>query len=70
MKHWLLTILAGAALCSRAAETLDLSGEWKFRRDDNKVGIQEKWFAAPLAGEFKIQLPGTMDDAELGVPIQ
>ena len=68
MKHWLLTILAGAALCSRAAETLDLSGEWKFRRDDNKVGIQEKWFAAPLVGELKIHLPGTMDEAELGVP--
>ena len=32
-----------------------------------KIGAREQWFAAPLAGELTIKLPGTMDEAKLGI---
>ena len=64
----MLLALLAASFSAVAAETLDLSGDWKFQRDDNKIGVTEKWFAAPLAGNLKIHLPGTMDEAKLGIP--
>ena len=57
-----------AANPARAGQTLDLSGAWRFERDDHKAGLREKWFAGPLAGDATIRLPGTMDDARLGIP--
>ena len=49
-----------------ARETLPLGGQWRFRLDDHKAGINERWYAAPLEGGATIKLPGTMDDAGLG----
>ncbi len=66
--RWILTFLAAVAIDARGADTADLAGDWKFRRDDDKAGVREQWFAAPLAGNAKIKLPGTMDDAQLGIP--
>ena len=63
----LLIIFAAATLRAHGANTVDLSGNWKFRRDDQQTGVAEKWFAAPLAGDAKLKLPGTMDDAQLGL---
>lgn len=63
-----MILLASAALGARAQDTVDLSGKWRFWQDDNKVGVQQKWFVAPLPGFEEIKLPGTMDDAKLGVP--
>lgn len=51
-----------------AAETLSLAGDWNFRRDDQKAGEQAAWFASKMDGEQTIKLPGTMDEAKLGVP--
>lgn len=56
----------------RAAERLPLAGPWRFCRDDQKVGADQKWYAKPLAaipgGPDTIQLPGTTDEAKAGVP--
>lgn len=68
LNRWVLTLLASLALGARAAETLNLSGEGRFWRDDNQAGVQEKLFDAPLPGFTEIKLPGTMNDAKLGIP--
>ena len=63
----LLPLLATlATLGVHAGDTLDLAGKWKFQIDDARTGVTAKWFAAPLAGDQQIKLPGTMDDAGLG----
>ena len=49
-----------------ARESRSLAGPWRFHLDDQKVGMNEKWFTGPLAGQTTIKLPGTMDDAGLG----
>jgi len=51
---------------AQARETISLAGRWKFRLDEQKVGISGKWYTTPLNGNATIQLPGTMDDAGLG----
>ena len=62
---WLAIMLYCPALVW-AGETNSLAGEWQFRIDEQKVGAPEKWFGGALAGDAKIKLPGTMDDAGLG----
>lgn len=54
---------AGAAADGR--EHLDLSGDWAFSLDENKVGVQQHWFEKELPG--KIKLPGTIDQQQLGI---
>ncbi len=53
---------------ARAADaaTIDLSGTWRFRLDPQHVGLQEKWFTTRLPQEM--HLPGTTDEAKLGIP--
>ncbi len=51
-----------------AAEVLSLAGNWDFRRDDQKSGEKAQWFASPLGGGQTIKLPGTMEEAKLGIP--
>jgi hypothetical protein len=46
------------------APPVSLAGEWAFRLDPDKKGVEEKWFGAALPG--RIKLPGTIDDAGLG----
>ncbi len=61
--------IVGAWAClslAQAAEPVSLAGKWRFRIDEQKVGVTEKWFGGALAGGTKIKLPGTMDDAGLG----
>ncbi len=43
-----------------------LAGEWRFKLDAGKKGVQERWFSQSLAE--KIQLPGTTDEAKFGTP--
>ena len=47
--------------------TSGLAGQWRFRADEQKVGVTEKWFAGDLTGQQRIRLPGTMNDAGLGL---
>jgi len=62
----LILITAAFVDVAPAQESRSLEGQWKFQLDDQKVGINEKWYAAPLHGSTTIKLPGTMDDAGLG----
>jgi hypothetical protein len=55
-------------VAASAAEVLPLAGNWDFRRDDQKSGEKAQWFASPLGGEQTIKLPGTMEEAKLGIP--
>ncbi|MFG0251260.1 MAG: glycoside hydrolase family 2 TIM barrel-domain containing protein, partial [Phycisphaerales bacterium JB038] len=50
------------------AQQLDLAGDWQVRLDADDVGEAQAWFAAPLAGQ-PIALPGTLDRARLGHPL-
>ena len=56
---------------SRFQQVLDLSGSWRFRRDDNKQGMNQGWFRNLLPangiGPSEIALPGTTDQARAGI---
>ena len=56
---------------SRFQQVLDLSGSWRFRRDDNKQGMNQGWFRNLLpangTGPSEIALPGTTDQARAGI---
>ena len=51
---------------------IDLSGAWRFCRDDAKTGLTERWFESALSaaknGPSSIALPGTTDEAGAGLP--
>ena len=74
--RWIAAAVIVAALfhvtAAAAAETLSLEGLWSFHRDDQKVGVKDRWFAgvlpAPSAGPSKIHLPGSTDEAKTGIP--
>ena len=57
---------------SNARQVVDLSGSWRFRRDDDKQGMNQNWFANILpangTGPSEIALPGTTDQARAGIP--
>lgn len=48
-----------AASIPMHAQTIDLSGEWKFKMDPGAVGQAEEWFAEYDFGEH-VSLPGSM----------
>src|ERR1035437_3341153 len=57
---------------SNFQHVLDLSGRWRFKRDDNKQGMNQSWFTNILpangTGPSEIVLPGTTDQARAGIP--
>jgi hypothetical protein len=57
--------LLAAAPCA-AQEAIPLAGTWRFRLDPHGSGVQERWFASRLPKE--IDLPGSTDEAKLGLP--
>ncbi|MDO9152712.1 MAG: glycoside hydrolase family 2 TIM barrel-domain containing protein [Paludibacter sp.] len=59
---FLMTVHSGHATINK----LDLSGVWSIQTDSTDIGISEKWFSTSLTG--KINLPGSTDDAGLGIP--
>ena len=56
----------GRTAAASDAEPISLAGAWRFRLDPAKAGIEQKWYASRLPGEIK--LPGTTDEAKLGLP--
>jgi hypothetical protein len=47
-----------------ATEPVSLQGEWAFRLDPDKAGIEQKWFRSALPD--KIKLPGSTDEGGYG----
>ena len=67
MQKFLFVLLLNLAVfCTtgRAAETLGLSGEWRFALDRADAGTNENWFAKNLPD--KIQLPGILEAQNYG----
>ena len=70
----LSTILADGPWSALAQEPnrLPLGGTWRFRRDDRKEGLDQRWYQGvlPAASDSpnSIPLPGTMDLAKAGLP--
>jgi len=63
--HCLLIPLCALAGFSLAAESIDLSGTWKFQLDGDKVGVGQKWQSTMLKDE--VRLPGTTDTNRKGI---
>lgn len=53
---------------SKKNNIISLEGEWQFAIDSTDIGVNEKWFTKEFTD--KISLPGTMDDAQKGMPNQ
>lgn len=62
-----LLIILQLASCSTMDRRLDVSGKWTVRLDSTDVGLKESWQGNLY--ETAIQLPGTTDNAGLGIPI-
>lgn len=67
MKKTLISILLTASICGFAndRDVLDLSGKWTVKLDSTDIGMAENWQNQIFA--TSISLPGTTDDAGLGI---
>lgn len=66
LKFLMALVLVVLASCtSSSIKEIHLEGEWIVRLDSLHVGMDENWASNKLNGAT-IQLPGTLDDAELG----
>lgn len=70
MKNILLLIVSSFLLCSWSPslnkKTIDISGQWTVQLDSNDIGLQNGW-QNKIFNQV-IQLPGTTDDARIGIP--
>jgi len=60
--------LLGAALAA-APDTISLSGSWQVRLDPKIIGLSQNWIAPEAQFNQTLELPGTTDQAGLGVPL-
>ena len=76
MTHWNLSIKKMVSLfifviivtgCFGQVSEIDLSGTWKFKMDDQDVGITEEWYTQELPE--KVRLPGSMVENGKGKPV-
>lgn len=69
MKHLVTSFLILFSLCSWDSSDkleLDIAGAWTVQLDSTDIGLQKGW--QNMAFKQPMQLPGTTDDAGLGVP--
>ena len=60
-------ILLLFANCSNIMiESISLEGTWQVKLDSTNIGNKENWASTKFDGQ-NINLPGTLDDAEIGV---
>ncbi len=64
----LFAMLLSAMAASAQNIVVPVSGIWHFKLDSLDKGVFEKWYTRQLHGE--ISLPGTLDDASIGKPVQ
>ncbi len=64
----LLSVLSFCIIFSgfAAEKKIDLSGKWSVKLDSADIGISQKWFLTTFSE--KMDLPGTTDDAQMGIP--
>jgi beta-galactosidase/beta-glucuronidase len=67
-----LLVLCTLGTARADEQNISLAGKWRFSRDQEKVGLTQKWYASDLktqgSGPAEIMLPGTTDEAKAGVP--
>ena len=61
---WMAMCIVMCARITAAQGVLPLKGEWAFRLDPDKVGVNEKWFGTALPD--KTHLPGSTDENGFG----
>lgn len=44
-----------------------LAGSWRVRLDPDDLGVRQSWFERPLASAERMHLPGTLEQAAIGV---
>ena len=69
MKHLVTSFLILISLCSWDSSDkleLDIAGAWTVQLDSTDIGLQKGW--QNMAFKQPMRLPGTTDDAGLGVP--
>lgn len=52
-----------------SGDTQSLAGEWQVRLDPKVVGLSQNWISPEARFDQTIKLPGTTDQAGLGVPL-
>ncbi|OXU14329.1 discoidin domain-containing protein [Sedimentisphaera salicampi] len=65
MKFFSAAAVLLTAVCMNA-QTIDLSGQWRFSLDEKDAGVSKEWFAGKLPGDDKIQLPGAIQSQGYG----
>ena len=58
------------ATAAPSAPTLSLAGDWQIRLDPKLIGISQNWLAPEAQFDQILSLPGTTDQAGLGIPLQ
>jgi hypothetical protein len=58
---------AGFLFSCNQPDSMDLSGEWQYRLDENEVGIKEQWYLQKFS-ENSVTLPGALRDHQIGTP--
>ncbi len=61
---WSLLVLVGVQSALAAADTLSLTGEWRFSLDRADTGVTQAWFQRRLAGH--VRLPGSLPEQGIG----
>ena len=66
INHYITWICLWTLPIFLSAQSIDLSGKWGIALDSTDIGEQEKWYEKHFSQS--IQLPGTTDDAGIGIP--
>lgn len=61
-----LALAAVLGACRTGDRGISLAGEWQVALDSQDIGVRQRWFDCTFAD--RIQLPGTTDEARLGIP--
>ncbi len=62
-----IVLLVFSACTNPKVEQIDLSGTWQVKLDSTNVGGKENWANAKFSG-IPINLPTTLDEAQIGTP--
>ncbi|AQQ10145.1 Beta-galactosidase [Sedimentisphaera cyanobacteriorum] len=65
MKFYSAAAVLLAAVCINA-QTIDLSGQWRFSLDEKDVGVSKEWFSGELPGDDTLRLPGAIQSQGYG----
>ncbi len=69
--YYTILLLALMLLSCKPSDkyTLDLSGQWSVKLDPDDKGNQQQWYDKDIKSELSINLPSTLDKADIGQAI-